>query len=293
MKKILFILCFLIPFTTVNALDFYENNVINNKGVVLSKEEYNELSKTNSDIMIDLMDRKIINTILNYEPISESHYIVTTYEYDRYGNIISAFENETTKEIAKLVADNSNYYFNEEGILKYNNPLLQSAKSYSTDSKVINMNYYRDMNGDKTYTIHIWGEWYKLPLIRKFDVVAARWDVSNSNVSFYGVQSSDGNYTTYLEGTKNAKKASNGFGLSMNLHDNATNYLSYELYIYSDSSFGNKVYGTYQHAKHSNANTLAISQSYTFRSDGLGGVLYFSNPTYRSYYDGMKGLILG
>lgn len=291
MKKILFMLCLLMPFTIAKALTINENNVITEKGVVITKEEYNKLLDNNSDFMIDHLDENIIRSILNSEPITEEYYIVTTYKLNKKGEIIESYETETTKEKANLVAENDNYYFNKNGKMMYNNGMLQSNDvHYSTDSKEFRLQYYKVSD---EYTIFMHVKWLKIPLIKQFDILAARWDVSNSNISsIYGSQESDGKDPTFYDlSSKNVKRSSNGLGLSMNIHDNAKNYLVCNLYINSKQSFGNKVYGTYQHAKHSNANTLAISQSYTFSSDGLGGVLYFSNSKYRSYYDGMRGLI--
>lgn len=288
MKKILFMLCLFMTFIKVNALTFEGDNVITQKGVTITKEEYEYLSKDTTDYLLDRIDYKVIDCMLNGNVESKTYYIVTTYEY-RQGKIINSYETETNEETAKYIAQNENYYLDKKGNMSYQNPMLQSSeKTYSTDSKVVHLDYYRE--SDKRYVIKIWGEWYKMPQIRQFDIVAARWDVSNSQTTIYATQMSDAKSTFYDGNSNNINRASNGLGLSMNLHDNAKNYLTYELIIYSDSSFGNEVYGTYQHAKHSNANTLAISKSYTFRSDGLGGVVYFSNSKYRSYYDGMKGL---
>lgn len=71
MKKILFMLCLLMPFTIAKALTINENNVITEKGVVITKEEYNKLLDNNSDFMIDHLDENIIRSILNSEPITE------------------------------------------------------------------------------------------------------------------------------------------------------------------------------------------------------------------------------
>ena len=76
----------------------------------------------------------------------------------------------------------------------------------------------------------------------------------------------------------------------MNLFNNGRDFELGMMYDFN-SSVGEYMYGTYQHARNSNANTLAISKSYSFSSSGLGGVLYFSNSTYRNYYDGMTGVV--
>lgn len=117
----------------------------------------------------------------------------------------------------------------------------------------------------------------------------ARWtnSIDIDKLEIYGCQESDADTTFYYTNSNNLKKTSKGLGLSMNLHNNASSSLGMELYIYSPNALGNNVYGTYQHARHSNA-TLAISKSYSFSSSGLGGVVYFSNSTYRSYYDEMQ-----
>ena len=76
----------------------------------------------------------------------------------------------------------------------------------------------------------------------------------------------------------------------MNIHDSAKNRIELFMRVESSNYFGYDFYATYQHARNSNANTLAISKSNSFSSSGLGGVLYYSNSTYRNYYDGMQGI---
>lgn len=136
--------------------------------------------------------------------------------------------------------------------------------------------------------------WFVLPQIKKYDVLAARWNTSNSSDYFYGTQVCDSNTMFsdyYLTTTPNVKSENYGLGVTMNLHDSAQTQIDLSYGIEDSNSFGNVVYGTYQHARNSNI-TMNGSLSYTFSSSGLGGVLYYSNSTIRNYYDGMQGIVM-
>lgn len=64
---------------------------------------------------------------------------------------------------------------------------------------------------------------------------------------------------------------------------------------YNATTTGNSnaltIYVSYQHAQ-SNVDFYDVYNSYTFSNNGLGNVIYFSNGTIRSKYDGMAGISL-
>lgn len=75
----------------------------------------------------------------------------------------------------------------------------------------------------------------------------------------------------------------------MNIFDKANSDLELSIVLEFNENVGKTAYGTYQHARNSNI-TLTQAKSYTFNSNGLGGVVYFNNSTVKNYYDGMQGL---
>ena len=107
--------------------------------------------------------------------------------------------------------------------------------------------------------------------------------------SLHGSQEAKGKAKVMYEGNDdNILYFPQAAGITMNMYDNTNEHVMI-MEIGFVNNPGN-VYITYQHARHSNI-TFAQSQSYTISPSGLGGVLYFSNSTVRSYYDGMQGIV--
>lgn len=297
MKKILFLIgCLLIGINSANALTINgDEGYINNNGAKISSEQYKILHKNNfEDSYIDKLTQDSINVYsdpkLNDE--SKSIYVITTYKMDRFGNVVDQYSMNATEEQAKSVATNENLHVTPNSTLT-STPSISTYGyvdnyTYATESKRVT-GYYTNMDGK--YVIQLWATWYKTPKIKEFDIMAVRWNNSVSISNIIGWQECDSNTgtTNYNMSSKNTKYTNNGAGISMNIHDSAKNRIELYLRVESNSYFGDDFYGTYQHARHSNANTLAISQSYTF-GNGLGGVLVFSNNTYKSYYDNMEGI---
>lgn len=208
-------------------------------------------------------------------------HIRTINMYDNLGNIYQSFEDVLTEE-------------------EYNSAISIETVSdtpctgqfnnycYQTEYKTLYVLYYYDSEEQRYYMISQLF-WEKEPLIKKYDIFAARWTNSVSYSFLKGTQEATGkSMVTYLPGDDNILTFSKAVGITMNLYDNTDNHNLY-LYIGFDTYPGT-IYVTYQHARHSNI-TFAMSQSYTISSSGLGGVLYFSNTTVRNYYDGMQGIV--
>ena len=296
MKKILCVIsCLLFSVCSVDALSINEDGSrINALGATITEEQYNVLSEEYSDRNIDNMDQKIIDVITS--PTATKHsdktYMITTYELDFRGNVVDKVSMIATKEQAEAVAQNDKLRVMPNGTLQdmTNVPEIQTygyvnSNYYSTESKWVAIDYWKESD----YVIKLTAGWYSLPRYRDYDIMAVRWNNSATVDAFYGVQESDADYTTYsLDGT-NMKRTNYGLGVSMNLHNDATDYIELEMMVYSPNYFGANIFGTYQHANTSNTN-LAASKSYSFGSSGLGGVLVFSNSTYASFYDGMNGV---
>ena len=135
-------------------------------------------------------------------------------------------------------------------------------------------------------------DWKKNPAVRSYDVIALRgvgvtfdYDSINGNQQY----TINGNMSkiNYDSTTENVKLFSNGFGISMNLVNGASNYsLSLNINYFKDINNAT-IYGSYQHAQRNI--TLSQSQNYDISATGLGGVIDFSNSV-RSYFDGMGGV---
>ena len=292
MKKILYVLGVLflsLAVINVNAMESYileeieeKGYYTNVKGVKIDKEFYKEIKEYYSDYDIENMNSSSYAII--FKAIFEKgykiggieeKYIETTY-FEKSDGTISNIENRTISE--------------EEYIGKSTIETLESCGSgcFKTEYKTVRIvDLY---NGNKV-AMMLENTWLKMPKIKKFDVIALRWDSGFNITEYTGTQS----VTTtkkeeyfYTKGNDHYKITSNGIGLSMNLVD-AAKEINNILYIEGTCTSSTTFYGTYQHARNSNV-TLAISKSYSFSSSGLGGVLYFSNKTYRGYYDAMEGV---
>ena len=296
--------CFiLLSVCNVNALSLNsEDNYVNKKGVIISREEYDVLSNKYNDGTIDLFDNNLLNYLYaNDSEISQSvEYSITTDVFDSRGNYIESRTMSSTKEQALSIINNKNLLVTNNNTLldsslmcEKNDKLLNNANNYiySTNSKQVRLSYSYFI--DDTVAI-IDAKWFTQPTIKQFDVLAIRWNTSRplSNV-IYGEgyqETSNGYRQDYYLDDQNSKRTMYGIGEFMNLFNNGRDF-EVGMYYTFDDDVGEIMYGTYQHARNSNANTLAISKSYTFSSNGLGNVLYFSNNTYRNYYDGMNGVV--
>lgn len=174
-----------------------------------------------------------------------------------------------------------------------------SASNYSTSigTTYYESNYKRIQIIDNYITnnlhsVMVYTQWLVTPATKSFDVTAMR--VEDAIVvegTQDGTQTywANGEYDfiTYSPNGTNIRKQSNGFGISMNLVNDAS-------YFETDISANIRatgeeatVYGTYQHAV-TNV-TLEQSHSYNISHNGFGSVLNFATGV-RGYYDGMQGV---
>ena len=174
-----------------------------------------------------------------------------------------------------------------------------SASNYSTSigTTYYESNYKRIQIIDSYVTnnlhsVMVYTQWLVTPATKSFDVTAMR--VEDATVvegTQDGTQTywADGSYNsiTYSPNGTNIRKQSNGFGISMNLVNDASYF---ETDISADIKASNSnatVYGTYQHAV-TNV-TLEQSHSYNISHNGFGSVLNFATGV-QNYYDGMQGV---
>ena len=255
----------------------------NNNSVEMTQEQYEMLQEYYTDVEIANMSSSQFNretaspqTKVNEETI----YVETKSFINTRGEITSTEENLITEE-------------------EYNsiNPNARTSCGnlcWETTYKKLQVTTTTMTNGE--FKLVTRTQWKQMPKVKSYDVIAFRWENKSSNFTltdYYGNQTyiADGYYTNigYPNGVQNAKLASNGLGISMNLADEADSDYNLLLVVYGNiSSLGQvSFYHTYQHAQ-SNI-SLDNSQKYSFGSGGLGGVLNFSG-SIGNTYDKMQGI---
>lgn len=206
----------------------------------------------------------------------------TINTYDKYGNLLLSGVFEATEKEAL------SYVPNRDTDCGGADTGFQVC--YETTYKKIMLG---TLTNNTYYDIEVYLHWYQVPLITKYDDIAIRWTGNSSIVSVTGMQEAwrNGNRleANYNINSSNTLTFSKGVGITMNMYDNATGH-NMELDV-KLSGNPQAIYATYQHARHSNI-TMNLAQSYSISSSGLGEVLYFSNSTTRSYYDGMQGVMV-
>ena len=203
-------------------------------------------------------------------------------------NIVSASEKVEIKYY-KTVIDKINNISNTKEITQeeYDNVNMISLYStnHETEYKKITI---EDVNREIILTV----DWKKNSAVRSFDVIALRGvGVTFDYDSIDGIQdyylNSSKSSIYYNNTSENVKLFSNGFGVSMNLVNGASNYsLSLSINYFKDVNNGT-VYGTYQHSQRDIS--LSQSQRYTISANGYGGVLDFDSSV-EDYFDGMGGV---
>ena len=222
-----------------------------------------------------------LNCIVKAETLNnetQEIYIRTITTFDSLGNISDTFETKLNEEqynfelsTAAAEAPCTGQFYNFCHPTDYKRLLVSTRKSGS--------NYY----------VNARLVWDKDPVVKKYDIFAMRWSDAVTRISLIGTQTAKGKDEVIYEGNDdNILYFPQAVGITMNMYDNTTEHIMTMEVAFNQ--WPSNVYITYQHARHSNI-TFAQSQSYTISPSGLGGVLYFSNSTVRSYYDGMQGIV--
>lgn len=203
-------------------------------------------------------------------------------------NIVSASENVEIKYYKTLIDKINNISYTKE-ITQEEYDNVNGISLYSTNHET---EYKKITIEDVNREIILTVEWKKNPAVRSYDVIALRGvGVTFDYDSIKGTQSYSLNNNTskiyYYNDSENVKLFSNGFGVSMNLVNGASNYsLSLRINYFKDINNGT-VYGTYQHSQRDIS--LSQSQKYTISANGYGGVLDFDSSV-EDYFDGMGGV---
>lgn len=122
--------------------------------------------------------------------------------------------------------------------------------------------------------------WKKTPNYLSYDVIALNSDnIYFNNTSIIGYQRNSINIIDYQSNSQNTRIFANGFGISMNLVDNANEHtLILQANISSNSRTG-RIYGNYRHAR----NNISLTNSLNYYLSN--GNINFYNSTIDSYYD--------
>ena len=237
----------------------------------VTEEQYEILSPIFSDLYISLMsDEKIALYTENEFTVEQKLYKVTQTANGTYNEEIDlGLEDEI-----------------RNGTL----PSPRDVTHYQTTYKKISL-IDSGLNNNAHF-ITIYTQWLIVPVTQSYDVTAMRVEdayvVENSQdgTQIY-IKNGTTGYVNYSPNGTNIVKYDNGFGISMNLVNNASYYETDISAIVQATSQYAKVYGTYQHAVRDV--TLDDSQSYTISHNGYGSVLNFATGV-QNWYDGMNGV---
>ena len=279
MKNVKLIFFALVSVLIVLPLNTFakEAYLINNNGIMISEEEYNNFIKIRPYEYLMTMDEDDYNKLkgLDYSNIkTTTKYIQTVYNR-RYNAI-------TEKEITK-----EEY---ESNIM----PILDDDSTYiETTNKSLSLTL---AGGSKWNYVVLTAAWKGTPVVRSFDVIGIRGDgVDFRNGSQTGEQiySENGKYTKidYDWNGTNIKRFDNGFGISMNVvnNDNLDSLvMTVDCDVTPTDTFSD-IFGAYEHAV-TNV-SLEESHNYTLEASGLGEVFNFPLKV-RQKYDGMTGVHL-
>lgn len=202
--------------------------------------------------------------------------------------VVKASENIEVKYYKTVIDKINNIsYIKEITQEEYDN--VNGISLFSTNHET---EYKKIIIKNNSNKINLTVEWKKNPAVRSFDVIALRgvgvtfdYDSINGIQDYYLNNSKSSIF--YNSTSENVKLFSNGFGVSMNLVNGASNYsLSLSINYFKDINNGT-VYGTYQHSQRDIS--LSQSQRYTISANGYGGVLDFDSSV-EDYFDGMGGV---
>ena len=152
------------------------------------------------------------------------------------------------------------------------------------------------LSGNNKSYVTVYNQWFAEPNVKSYDVIATR--LVNASYSLTSVSGYQGYYVpsygsyqfvTYAYNGTNIVSYNKGFGISMNLVDDATLFANDIDYIATATSSGAIAYGAYAHA--GSYISLAYSQSYTISSAGYGNVIAFTE-TVLPYYAGYPGVYI-
>lgn len=272
----------IVSITKVNAETFYTNE----RGIKLSKDEYNEVKKSLDDISIRLLTQQDLDLITsgNAKVTNEKKYFLTTTIYDENNVVISTLNNEITKEKYDNLDLND---YNNQYSLNY-----EKNNKIETNAKVLDLTVISPSDNVSKVSVYSTLTWKNIPKVKSYDVIAIMFNIPAVIHDFMGMQisnlqTSSERVTEYNPGGTNSNVFTNGIGVSMNIHDDVTKSLALALQINATVDGGGEILTSYQHA--TSTVTLEQSKGYTLSVAGLGHVINFTNSSVKNKYDGMEG----
>lgn len=240
----------------------------------LTEDEYNRLNIIFSDARISVMTDEEAQTYLSYD-------LEGSKVNNKYYKVTETTNGTINEEVTK-----------EEALNAENESEITRGASYSTSYKQIQIS--ESFIGSNRYLVRLANIWLGSPKVKSYDVIGIRTsdatvvDGTQSGTQMYRPTTQNYySHVTYSANGANIRKASNGFGISMNLVDEGAYFESdIQAYVDKNTQYG-EVFGSYQHAVKNV--TLAQSKAYTISHNGYGKVLNFSTSV-ESYYDGMAGV---
>ena len=266
-------------------LNCIAKDIVNQNGVVMSENDYNNFLKVYTPEYIMNMTQEKYNKLsaLDFTDIrKETKYVETTY--NRRLNLV------TEKEITEEEYDN----FIPGVVVSENRPMVNSDSAYSeTSAKRLEIAI---IGGTVYNPVILSNIWKGIPSTREFDVIGVRlvgFDVRNG--SQFGEQSIklDDTWSTifYDWDEDHIKKLDNGFGFAMNIVNNS-NLKGLQLNLECDvkqTASHPELFGSYQHAVAKT--TMNEALNFTLGSTGLGAVFVYPYSISHKY-DGETGVRL-
>ena len=244
----------------------------NVKAATLTDEEYDRLRNVFSDARISLMSDEDAARYLSYD-------LESTNKVSKYYKVIETTNGTITTEVSKEEATNA-----------AKNDISTRATYHRTSYK--NIEIMTTHINDNKYLMYLVNLWLINPRVKSYDVIAMRVDDatmtsgSQHGSQIYKINGVSDSVEYSYNGT-NMVLSSNGFGISMNLVDDASEFACEIEAIVTATSQWATVYGSYQHAM--TAVTLAKSKSYTISHNGYGKVINFATAV-QNDYDNMQGV---
>lgn len=279
LKKILFMFYALISILLVVPNVVNAEEIINNNGIVMTEQEYNNFLKVyDSDYIMNMSEEKYnkLKTLDFNNVTTTTKYIETTYNQ----GLQLTTEREVTEE-----------EFNEFNAVS---PLLDNGSaSYETQLKKLVLSI---VGGTTWNYAVVAATWKAIPSNRSYDLIGFYgfgFDFGNGTQKGEQIYVLDGNYTSipYAWNGTNIKRHSNGFGFSMNIVNSDITYLQLVAECDVRANIDHPtLYTSYQHAQRNLS--LADSQSYTLGGAGLGSVFVFPYSISQKY-DAMSGVHIG
>ena len=244
---------------------------VSNVKAQTTEEDYNKLRSIFSEERISLMSDAEKAIYTDNE---------VTVEEKLYKGTLTVNNTYTYEEIDPSLADD----------IVANSQISTYASSYETTYKRIKfIDVTLNNNGHR---LTVYTQWIITPVTQSYDVTAMRVedayivDGSQTGLQVYKKNGVVGSVNYSPNGT-NIRKEDDGFGISMNLVNNAQYYeTEISANVVATSQYA-KAYGTYQHAV--TDVSLDESRSYTISYNGFGDVVNFATGV-QNLYDRMNGV---